>query len=164
MLGYIKEFTYKDLKIARDAEFIHHQEYSDELLQKGKSVGYVGVEPPDVKFQVESSKGRLVYDQTIRLLDLEEALKQEDIPLRQRVNLAVSGDIAVHCTCPAFKYFYSYVLTHLDSSAGRDENRFPSLRNPKLKGVVCKHLNNVLEALPFWQANIVRDLKALGYE
>lgn len=163
MQGYI-EFTYKDLKIARNPGFIHHQQYSDELLQKGKAVGYIGIEPPDVRFQTESSKGRQTYTQVVRLLDLDEALANEDMTLRQKVDLAVSGDIALFCSCGAFRYFYAYVLTHLDANAGNDEKRFPSIRNPRLKGVVCKHLNNVLEALPFWQTNIVRDLKKLGHE
>ena len=40
-----------------------------------------------------------------------------------------------------------------------DEPRAPQVRNPELRGSVCKHLYLVLKVLPFWANRIVSDLR-----
>lgn len=56
-------------------------------------------------------------------------------------------DILVYCDCPSFLYHgYAYIATKLGFGVKR-EMRPPRIRNPRLKGSVCKHLVAVLTEL-----------------
>ena len=55
------------------------------------------------------------------------------------------GDVYIHCTCPDFKYVYSYVATKDDTNSGEPENIPARIRNPQdNKGSGCKHTLLVL--------------------
>lgn len=69
------------------------------------------------------------------------------------------GNVRVHCPCPAFKYWgYQYIMTQKDSAI-LPEIRYPHIRNPQLKGVVCKHLNRTIKVLPFHLGIIAAEVK-----
>lgn len=56
-------------------------------------------------------------------------------------------DLQVNCTCPDFKYRFSYWLSRpdVDAKYGLKQNRAPTVRNTKNnKGYVCKHILAVL--------------------
>lgn len=54
------------------------------------------------------------------------------------------GNIYAGCNCPAFAYFYAYIISQLDTNLRNYyEGRFPIIRNPQLQGTVCKHLVSV---------------------
>jgi len=56
-------------------------------------------------------------------------------------------DLQVDCTCPDFRYRFSYHLSRpdVDAKYGMKQNRPPKVRNVKNnKGYVCKHLLAVL--------------------
>ena len=73
---------------------------------------------------------------------------------------SLRGQLRVRCTCPAFKWWgYWYILGELDSLFGHKTPKFPKIRNPKLKGALCKHLYSVLTVLPANMPEITRDVK-----
>lgn len=162
----IEEFSIKDLKVGRDWGFLSLKQRHEELRRRGTR--YSGFYPPVAYFQTYSAeydKNKTIYTETIRLLDFEEAMKIEKGTLREKISLAMGGDAAVSCTCPAFLYWgFSYILTQLGASDNDAENRFPHIRNPRLRSTVCKHLSLVLEVAPFLATDILRDAKKKGWK
>ena len=102
------------------------------------------------------------WEQEIKLLDFEDALEMaDDMELSDEnlVNLMVFGDIAIHCSCPAFLYWgYKYISWELDYGK-EPENRAPDIRNPGRSGTVCKHLYNVFTVIPAHILRIASDLR-----
>lgn len=71
-----------------------------------------------------------------------------------------SGNIKIHCPCPAFKFWgHQYIMTMRDSAI-IPEIRYPHIRNPNLKGGCCKHLIRTLKVLPFHLGTMAREIKA----
>jgi hypothetical protein len=69
------------------------------------------------------------------------------------------GNLRLHCHCPSFKYWgYQYILTQFDGAI-KPENRYPTVRNPRLRGVACKHLRRTLKVLPFHLGTIAKEVK-----
>lgn len=97
--------------------------------------------------------------------DLEyiKRMMREDksITDREAVLLAIDGDIKCYCTCPSFRYFFSYIAWNLGLGIQK-ETRFPIIRNPQLKGVVCKHLMVVFQELPNWVDTIALRFRKKG--
>lgn len=70
------------------------------------------------------------------------------------------GNVKLHCGCPSFTYWgFNYILDQMDASIYH-EDRYPSIRNPRLRGVACKHLIRTLKVLPFHLADIATVIKA----
>lgn len=73
---------------------------------------------------------------------------------------AMAKDVRLFCNCPSFRWWgYQYYLSSIDSVFGRKNKHYPGVRNPKLKGALCKHLYKVLGVLPANLPLIVRDIK-----
>lgn len=124
---------------------------------------YAGItKTGDILFRVTSqyTKGK-TYTVTVRLLDLEDAKKLlidgKQLNTTQVLQLAMSGDIEIHCTCPDFKYRFSY-LAFNNKYGFFKETRFPKKRNPELKGCACKHCYSALKILPLHFKSIQSDL------
>lgn len=174
----LHEFTSRDLIQGIDWNFISMRKHYDEARKRG--VKYVPYDPGSPR---KGTNGQYIFFrsplsprskrrgyrqdawyQTIRLMDFKEAMAEKDLALRDQVNLAVSGDLQVHCTCPAFNWWgYRYIVAQLDTGLYPQETR-PNVRNPSQRGTVCKHLATVLRVLPFWMSDINRDLRLQGYE
>ncbi len=74
-----------------------------------------------------------------------------------------ASDLRVVCNCPAFKWWgYAYIASQLTYKFGRAQEIFPGVRNPMLRGTVCKHLIRVLQVLPFHVPSLVHALKGAG--
>ena len=108
---------------------------------------------------------RTAWYQTVAFLDFDDAMSIEDEPLKDRVNImATTGNIALNCDCPAFRYYgYKYIITSLEANTDHEfeadlEGMYPKVRNPDLKGVICKHLALVLRVMPFWIADFAGDI------
>ena len=115
-----------------------------------------------IKYQGVNSKGQILfsvssgttrgkfYKVTIELKDFKEAksLEINGKPLSNKeiLQLSLSGDLKVHCTCPDFKYRFSY-LAWKKGYGIVSENRFPKVRNRHLQGTTCKHVLAVLQGL-----------------
>ncbi len=81
---------------------------------------------------------------------------------REITNLAIAGDLQCNCNCPAFLFWGFKYKAWVKGYGFQSEQRFPKIRNPKLQGSVCKHLEQVLATLPFYLSDITRDLKDKG--
>jgi hypothetical protein len=159
LITILGEKSYKDLR--RDAP--HYLRTRDRSKQTPGSRFQSIDEKNVVHFKTPSHETPgLVYDEWVRLLDLDELLKTQSgikKPL-EIIRMALEGNIEIHCTCPAWKYWgYQYMGTKDDYSI-EDEPRYPRIRNPRLKGSVCKHLDNVLFILPFQNTKILKELRA----
>ena len=117
------------------------------------SVSYKGISKEGViHFQCSSGThpGKF-YNQYIKLLDLPFLLKdRKDYKDRDLVNLAVFGDIAVYC--------WQY-MSYLNGYGLKREVRYPSMKNPYLKGSICKHLFAVFNAFPMYINSFVKDFR-----
>jgi hypothetical protein len=99
---------------------------------------------------------------SVVFVELDAPVPVYDITVEDYHNFAVGQGIYVH---NSHHYNgYHFILTNLSAEADGDENRFPRIRNPRLRGTVCKHGALVLDALPFVVMNVARDLKNAGYE
>lgn len=172
------EYTYRDFFGGIDWSFINMRKHYEAAVKRG--VQYV---PYDSGSPRSGSNGQYIlfrtplsprskargyreeaWFQTIRLLDLPEAVAERDLRFRDQVNLAIAGDLEIHCTCPAFNWWgYRYIITQLGAAVYPQEIQ-PDVRNPNRRGVICKHLATVLKVLPFWWSDIARDLRAQGFD
>jgi len=98
---------------------------------------------------IDGKKHYVVY---VHMRDFKEKYLKDtsDIAKKKKMMKALNGDLAVSCSCNDFQYGgYAYILTQKKALYNRTENREPVIRNPKLKGTVCKHLRLSLHYLPF---------------
>lgn len=81
---------------------------------------------------------------------LEKLWDGSDKRVLPAIRKALTDDLNVSCNCPAFKWWgYAFISSKDGFKMGGRQGRFPHIRNPKLRGSVCKHLINVLQVLPF---------------
>lgn len=133
---------------------------------KGRSkslprLSYLGItEDHIVRYLVSSATDtRTKYLVNILLVEYKDLEGDESLSTRDKVLLAIDGDIKVNCDCPSFLYHgYKYIMTQLDGVLGDGESRYPEVRNPKLQGVVCKHLYLALKALGTSWMTIASDI------
>ena len=113
------------------------------------------------KLQVSrTSNKKIVFNLSAQEKPKNEENKQEETPiiepktpnfeiktlddLRSQHPEIYNGNVYAGCNCPAFAYFYSYIVSQLDANLRNQyEGRFPIIRNPQLMGTVCKHLVSV---------------------
>lgn len=156
----INEATYKQLAQEIDGGFLNQKIRAEEL----RGAFFVGFKPENVmNFRVPSSehdKNRINYINSIMFENWDEIGSDPDFDFNERARMLLwVGDIRLHCTCPSFLYWgYQSILTVLDAAIYPEE-RFPRIRNPNERGVVCKHLNITLRVLPFNNTAIARELK-----
>lgn len=110
-----------------------------------------------------TSPGKM-YIQKVRLLDLPALIKQHKGSLSNFdiVKLATEGDVAVYCNDPSFKFWGFEYKAKKEGYGIHKQDKFPKVRNPQLRGSMCKHLDNVMLVLPFNVAMITRDLVQRG--
>lgn len=100
------------------------------------------------------------YVVKIKLVDYPDVADEDSLTVKEKVRLAIAGDLKVSCTCPAYLYFgYKYILTQLDANESDKEHRFPRIKNPNLQGVMCKHCYIALSAFPMNWNTIARDIE-----
>jgi len=71
-------------------------------------------------------------------------------------------DIQLLCSCPSDLYWGSHYIRSLgkyDAKYTKRELRRPGVRNPKELGCLCKHLDRLVHALPFYIGTMARWLK-----
>lgn len=151
----LDELTRKDL--VTDAD-----KWTKDKAKKVSRATYLGVtEDYTVFYRVPSvtADPPTNYTVKVKLVDYEDVEGDDDLTIREKVRLAIAGDLLISCTCPAYLYFgYKYILTQLDSNESEDENRFPKVRNPKLQGVMCKHCYATLKSFPLTWTRIAKDI------
>ena len=92
----------------------------------------------------------------------ENESSEKKVNMAYLINMAImQGDIRCSCTCPSWIYSGAkYIGTQLGYAYGGKETRFPRIKNPQLKGSICKHLFVVLKALPFQKFGIASQVSA----
>jgi hypothetical protein len=159
----LREFTYRELRAGIDGDFIHADQHMRELKRGTRYKGTKGTTVTFETFSSEFDKNNVIWTQSIKLMDLKDALKMTDLKLSDRVKLAMAGDIGVRCDCPAFQYWgYAWILTQLDAINPPPEDRKPNIRNPGSRGTVCKHLALVFSVFGNHWNSVTKDLKAQG--
>lgn len=165
-----KDISINDLRRATDPIFLRNKERSKEVHLRIVEItpsGTIITMSNSVTLQQEDH-----WTQTVKLLDWDEALAAEGLDFPQRANLAVFGRLQVKCNCPAYLYWgYEYIETQLGSDnievpdyEGKKggEDRFPKVRNPKLRGVICKHLTAVLLTLQRSLPEVASAMKSMA--
>ena len=157
-MQYIKSFTIQELLDNRDGDFIHHDEHVKELESPILEYAYANT----LKFKIKSSKfgqevklkngqkgvNRTYYNVYVLFEDFYCIAKDKDINFEDAIDYAINfSDIHIRCTCPAELYWgFRYLGTQMKFLYGIPrENRFPKIRNPNLKGTICKHEDAVLQ-------------------
>ncbi len=107
------------------------------------------------KKELRFAVGKYRLTVAVPALKVVSRLKGSDL---DKLSAALGDDVRVHCTCPDFRYGgFQYVGTQLDYSL-RTEDRFPSVRNPKEEGTVCKHLTYLLGQLDHYTDDVAADI------
>lgn len=161
----IDELTVKDLKKEIGGKTAPHKG----TMARGKRLAsnYVKANKDGELFfktTSETTPGVDFWEQKVKLVDWDVAMSipDPDMKHKERVNLAMAGDVQVHCECPAYKYWgYHYINSELDAEADKPERRFPGVRNPNLEGIGCKHIAQVLMVLPLNLSSVIKDAKKL---
>ncbi len=100
---------------------------------------------------------------SVKVINLEQPVPVYDLCVEGTHNFALEAGVFVH-NCEAYKYWgYEFILTTMDAAI-KPELRPPNIRNPRRRGVVCKHLGNVLKVFPFWWSTITGALAQMGYK
>lgn len=105
------------------------------------------------------------YETKVALKDLAYLIRANrsdnaNITDKEITKMAIQGDIAVSCTCPAAKYWGQQYNGTVDDYSLDKNTIAPTVRIPTQ--VLCKHTILMLTVLPFWYNTIVRDLRAKG--
>jgi hypothetical protein len=136
----LDEATYKDFMAEINPNNLPHRDYAPLI----KYVKIVGIKGDTMKYFVPNSYNG--WNTYIQWVDWEEQKRDLSLTAPEVARLLLWGsNIRVHCPCPSFKFWGSqYILTQLDAAI-IPEVRFPHIRNPHLKGIVCKHLNRSIK-------------------
>jgi len=155
----LNEATYKDIASLIDGNFLQQKVRADAL----NGIQLIGFDGNVMNFLINSSeieRNRIRYQCSVMFDQWDELGQDADFNFNERARMMLwVGDIRLHCTCPSFLYWgYQYICTVLDAAI-YPEVRYPKIRNPGERGVVCKHLNRILRVLPFHNAKIASELK-----
>lgn len=165
----IYSFTIQELLDNRDGQFIHHDQYTKELESPILEYAYANT----LKFKIKSSHfgetvkmkdGRTGTNQTwynvyVLFEDFYCIGKDKDIDFEDAIDYAINfGDVHIRCNCPAQNFWgYNFIDTELKMLYGIPlEKRFPKIRNPNLKGVMCKHIDVALRYIQRNKATIAK--------
>lgn len=162
MTKWLYEATYKQITSMIDGQFLNQEVRSSEL--KGVRLGGIDDAQHTMVFFVQSrdyEKNSTVYVSRVRFKDWDDVVDEQDLnPIGRARLLMFSGNLELNCTCPSFLYHgYKYLLTKHGASI-QPELRPPVQRNPQQRGIVCKHLNRVIKAFPFYSSDLAKHLKA----
>lgn len=155
----LKEATYKELAQLIDGNFLNQKARADALSK----VDFGEFQDDTVVFYVPSSEFKengIRYINQVQFDQWDQLGRDEDFDYNEKSRMLLwVGDIRVSCSCPSYLYWgYQYILTVLDSAI-YPETRFPKVRNPQERGIVCKHLNRVLRVLPFYSGRIAKEMQ-----
>lgn len=156
-----REYTYRDLLKGDDKEYLRKADRVKEL--PGSIYQEIDPKTGTITFNTKSSqfaKNGKTWTQMVQLTDLPNILEDKEIKVLDAVRVALSdGDVKVYCNCEAFLYWgWKYITSELEVIIGEPEKRSPTIRNPDMKGTVCKHLHQVLRVLPFNATSMAKDL------
>ena len=150
----LDEEYYKDIMTEINPNNLPYKDYAPLI----PFVKYVGTKKNNMKFFVPNKYNG--WNTYIQFVEWMEQVNDASLTANEAARLLLWGaNIRVHCPCPAYKFYGSqYILTQLDAAI-IPEKRYPHIRNPNLKGIVCKHLNRCLKTLPFHLGDMASAIK-----
>lgn len=154
----IAEVTIKDIR-GEAPNFLNVRVNSKQMSSE-----YIGMDDDTVLYRTKSQHGGNFYNQKIKLLDLNALVKKYKKIKKPIVivRAAIKGNVLIHCDDPSWKFWgFQYKATK-DGYALEKEIIPPTVRNPQMRGSICKHLDAALLTLPFNTANITMDLEKQG--
>ena len=99
-----------------------------------------------LRFETDSRtvKGKK-WKQVVYLKDLDKiALQKKPQSIDKVIDKALAGNVAVHCDCPKFHYWGFKYMAWKRGYGIEEETRYPVVRNKRLQGGVCHHLEALL--------------------
>lgn len=168
-------WTRRDILEEVDPEFIHHAEHYERMLAGGtredgsiypgtKGIRSVAIRANERKAEIIIDGSREwdpddhSYMNYIRFLNYPRIRRVESLTWPDKARLLLRDQVQVHCTCPAFRFFYRYGATAKGFSL-LPENRPAEITNPELRGSVCKHLARSLTYLGAWYPRIATGMR-----
>lgn len=114
----------------------------------------------DIYFNVRS------YTDSIRILNFIKRVKwmyrqsKYRNSFRKMIDIAITqalvrNDMQVNCTCPDFYYRFSYVATLKNFGFNTNQTIPATIRNPRNRGSICKHLSRILNAPSSWKSKVI---------
>ena len=89
-----------------------------------------------------SSSHHLVHVKFLEFATIvSTALKTDNHKLIKQL---ITGKIKFDCDCGRHRYWYRFIASTGGFNEGRTETGYPKVRNPKLKGIACKHVLRVM--------------------
>ncbi|RMH21731.1 MAG: hypothetical protein D6698_02250 [Gammaproteobacteria bacterium] len=163
--GILNETTYKEIVSLIDGNFLS-QRIRAKMLKRSKLEEIK--DDGTMVFKVPSSEyhhNHKIYDNIVKFDQWDAVVNDMDFNANEAARILLwAGDIRLHCDCPSFLYHgYAYLITVMDADIV-PEDRPPKIRNPKERGIVCKHLNLTLQVLPFNLGKIASKIKKLRKE
>ncbi len=150
----LDEMYYKDMMHKLVPGWLPHRDYS-QLIPYVKFQRMTG---DTMEFFVPNKyNGWMVY---VKFDEWNEQVADMELkPVDAARLLYYGANLRLHCGCPSFLFHgFNYILTQTDSAIV-PEKRFPHVRNPQLKGMMCKHLRRVMLTLPFHLGDLARAIK-----
>lgn len=98
---------------------------------------------------------------SVTFIELDEPTPVYDLSVENYQNFALAAGVYVH-NCPADLYWGKHYIRSQDkykAKYGEPENRPPDIRNPRLLGAYCKHLQVLMKVLPFYRGTMSNFLK-----
>jgi hypothetical protein len=146
------EATFPELRKMANPDMLPYKNYEPEL----KEVKLLSLENGKMIFR---SRGSEQHTSTLVFDDWDKVLKSNKKAQEAASDLLKTSNIKMHCDCKAFLFYgHQYIATQA-GSALYPENRYPTVKNPNLKNVACKHLRRILRILPFYGGDIASQIK-----
>jgi hypothetical protein len=149
---FLVEATFPRLRSMANPDMLPYTNYEPEL----KEVALLSLRNGTMIFR---SKGAEAHESTLIFDDWERAVRSSKKPQEAASELLKTSNIRMHCDCKAFLFYgHQYIATQANSAI-YPENRYPTIKNPDLKNVACKHLRRILRILPFYRGDIAGQIK-----
>ena len=173
----LDEDTYAELKSRQGDISSLFPTFSDRVKLVGTSGGshMNDARPPDTwHFKIASATiAGHKYNAYVRWKDLQDEIKAgvgdkdnwktdgsgADYRKLAR-DVIANAEIEIGCSCPADLYYGGkYIRTKAGSNYGSPENRPPRVRNPREHGAYCKHLDLLMQTLPWFHSDMSKFIK-----
>ncbi len=152
----LDEVTLDDVVKIFDPRDLPHRDYLP-LLKYSK---YVGTQDNIMKFFVPSPTKINAWNVYVQFDEWDAQVKDLSLKPIEAARLLINySDIKTYCGCPSYSFWgFQHIQTQLDMAIV-PEIRFPSIRNPHLLGIACKHIRKCLPTVFFHSADIAKAIR-----
>lgn len=152
----LDEVVYSDILHAVDPRDLPYRDYAPLV----KYVKYVGTKGNIMKFFVPSPTRINNWNTYVQFTQWDQVVQDNDLNAPDAARLLLwSSDLRFHCSCPAYLFWgMQYIDTMMDMAIV-PETRYPSIRNPDLRGILCKHGIRTIKVLPFHLGDMAKMIR-----